>query len=202
MSTDSGTTAIAAIAVSDAKAQLAAEQAAEAQQLDLLAPPTPEEMLRARLELGDDASGLDVLDRVRSGRVGRPKGSRNKRTDDFARYILSFGQDPAITLMQIASTPPEVLIEASKQPKVHSFRPDGTPNMVIERMSYEAAQSLRKQCAAELMSFIHAKRPIAVDMNFSGVRDLVIGGVTHTADEVQDYLEAEFMDVPEEETDQ
>lgn len=202
MSTDSGTTAIAASAVSDAKAQLEAERAADAAQLDMLQPPTPEEMLRARFELGSDASNFDVLERARGARAGRPKGSRNKRTDDFARYILGFGQDPAIVLMQIASTPPEVLIENSRRLVKARRLKDGREIRVVQTMTYEAAQSLRKQCAAELMPYLHAKRPIAVDMNFSGVRDLVIGGVTHTADEVQDYLEAEFMDVPEEEPDQ
>src|SRR5688572_11825793 len=116
----------------DSKALLEAGAAAE-EQLNLLEAPTPEEMAEAREALGDGASRLEVLREARQRSRGRPKGARNKRTDDFARYILGFGQDPAITLIQIASTPPEVLIQASEQEKVHSFSKDGTARIVTER---------------------------------------------------------------------
>jgi hypothetical protein len=127
-------------------------------------------MAEAREALGPEAGRLAVLRHAREIRGrGRPKGSRNKRTDDFARYILSFGQDPAVTMMQIQATPPEALIQASEQEKVHSFRKDGAANIVTERMSYEQAQSLRIRCAEALMPFIHQKKPVAIDHTIRGV---------------------------------
>ncbi|MED5545637.1 MAG: hypothetical protein VYD90_10325 [Pseudomonadota bacterium] len=155
--------------VAEAKALFDQAQAEE-EQLELLDPLTPEEMAEAREKLGPSAGRLAVLRAAREERGrGRPKGAKNKRTDDFARYISQFGQDPAITLMQIQSTDPEVLIQASEQSKVHSFRKDGTPNIVTERMTYAEAQALRVRCAEGLMSFIHSKKPVAVDATIRGV---------------------------------
>jgi hypothetical protein len=40
---------------------------------------------------------------------------------------------------------------------------------VIERLSYEQAQSLRIRCAEGLMPFLESKKPVAVDMTIRGV---------------------------------
>lgn len=165
---DKGESRVAETFLDQAKELLEAAAAEEAQQLDMLAPPTAEEMVEARELLGPEAGRLAVVREARRGR-GRPPGARNKRGDDFARYLLSFGQHPAITMMQIQATSPEVLIEASKQEKVHSFRADGTPNTVIERLTYGEAQSLRIRCSEALMPFLESKKPIGIDMNVRGI---------------------------------
>lgn len=198
MSTETGDAAIGRDIVSSAQEQLAAART-EAEQLDLLEPVTAEDIWDAREALGTDADHAAVTKLARTRKRGRPQGSRNRRTDDFERYILGFGQHPAITLMQIQSTAPEVLMEASKRRKVHSFQKDGTPNVVIEHMTYEAAQSLRIRCADIMLPYIEGKKPLKVDMSFSGVADLIIEGVTHSAGEINDIVEAEFMPVDDEE---
>ena len=180
-----------------ARALVEAERASEAEQADMFGSVSPEEMVEARAALGGDPGHMAVLREARRRRGGRPKGARNKRNDDFARYILQFGQHPAITMMQIQATLPEVLIEASKQPKVHSFRKDGTPNIVVERMSYNEAQALRARCAETMLPYLEGKKPIAVDMNFSGLSDLVIAGITHSDMAVQNIVDGEFLPVPE-----
>ena len=190
-----GDAKVAADVVADAKRLLDAEQA-EQEQLDLLAPVSAEEMVEARQELGTGAGRMAVLRHAREKRGrGRPPGSRNKRTDDFARYLLGFGQHPAITMMQIQSTQPEMLIEASKQEKVHSFNKFGEANVVVERMTYAEAQSLRIRCAENLLPYLESKKPVAVDMTFNGVADLMIEGVTHSRDEMQDMIEGEYLPV-------
>jgi hypothetical protein len=189
---ETGDAGVAHQILSNAKSLVEAAQV-EAEQLDMLEPVTPEEMLEAREDLGPEAGRLAVLKHARERKRGRPAGSRNKRTDDFARYLLSFGQHPAITMMQIQATQPEVLIEASKQSKVHSFNKHGEPNVVIERLSYEQAQSLRIRCAEGLMPFLESKKPVAVDMSFSGIADLMIEGVTHTRQEMHDIVDGDFM---------
>ncbi len=176
MSTDTGDAEIVRRFIDDGKRQLA-EAAAEAEQLDLLDPVSPEDMAEAREMLGPNAGRLAVLREARAKKRGRPPGAKNKRTDDFARYLLSFGQHPAITMMQIQATDPEVLIEASQQEKVHSFQKDGTANVVIERLSYEQAQSLRIRCAEGLMPYLESKKPVAIDARIIGVRVIEeIGG--------------------------
>lgn len=197
MSTETGDAAIVAGVIADAKALLE-QRTIDAEQLDMLDPVSPEDMLEARSQLGPQAGKLSVLAKARENKRGRPPGSRNKRTDDFARYLMQFGQHPAITMMQIQSTPPELLIEASKQQKVHSFRKDGTPNVVIERMSYSEAQSLRIRCAEGLLPYLESKKPVAVDLTFAGISDLIIAGETHSEEEVQGILEAEFAAVDDE----
>lgn len=184
--------------IEQAKSLVEAERAHEAEQLELLGPVSPEEMVEAREALGKGAGHMAVLREARARQRGRPKGSRNKRSDDFARFLLQHGQHPAITMMQIQSTPPEVLIEASKQPKVHSFRKNGKPNLVVERMSYAEAQALRTRCAEALMPYLEGKKPIAVDMNFTGLSRLMIEGVTHTEAEFRDVSEATFLPLDEE----
>lgn len=168
-------------AIAGAKA-LVESAAAEEEQLDLLEPVTPEDMALAQEELGPRAGNLTVLRHARAAKAGRRPGSRNKRTDDFARYIGQFGQDPAITLMQIQATATEVLVERSRlidPPK--------------RRLSYGDAQSLRVRCAEALMPFIHSKKPVAVDLSLTGVSDLIIEGVTHSRAEIADIVDAEFL---------
>lgn len=131
---------------------------AEEQQLDLLDPVTPEEMALAQEECGPNAGHIAVLQHARKKKQGRPVGSRNKRTDDFAAYIREFGRDPAITLMQIQATEPEMLVERSRQ-----------MDPIKRRMSYADAQALRVRCAEALMPYLHSKKPVAVDATIRGV---------------------------------
>lgn len=194
MSTDAGDAKVVREFVNDAKQQLAAAAARE-EQLNLIEPVTAEDIWEAREALGPDAGRLAVVQEARSRKRGRPPGAANKRTDDFKRYLLSFGQHPALTLMQLQATAPEVLIEASKHEKVHSFQKNGTPNIVLEHMTYDAAQSLRVRCAEALMPYLESKKPVAVDMTFTGVADLVIEGVTHSRDEIGALIEDDFLPV-------
>jgi len=192
---ETGGAGVAGQVLAEAKALFEAASAAE-EQLSLLEPVSAEEMLEARERLGPEAGRLALVRDAREERKrGRPPGARNKRTDDFARYILGFGQDPAITLIQIASTQPELLIEASKQEKVHSFSKLGEARVVTERMTFAEAQSLRVRCAEALMPFIHGKKPVVIEHGFSGLGDLVIEGVTHDREEVRGIVDAEFVQV-------
>lgn len=152
-----GTKAIAEQLAGEAKALVEAA-AADEQQLDLLEPVSAEEMAEAQEALGPNAGNLAVLRHAREKRRGRPKGSKNRRSDDFEQYIRQFGQDPAITLMQIQSTPPEVLVERSRQ-----------IDPVKRRLSYGDAQALRVRCAEGLLPYLHGKKPVTVDANIRGV---------------------------------
>ncbi|CAN5438767.1 hypothetical protein BH09PSE4_BH09PSE4_22520 [soil metagenome] len=189
---DTGDAALVRQVVDDAKELIDGARAEAAEQLDMLDPITPEEMLEAREALGPRAGNLSVLAHAREKRRGRPPGSRNKRTDDFARYILGFGQHPAITLMQIQSTPPEVLIENSRRLRRRRRTDTGIEIDVMQTMTYDAALSLKVRCAEALMPYLESKKPVAVDMSFSGVADLFIAGVTHSQDEIDTILEGEF----------
>lgn len=167
--------------IAESRELLRAERA-KARQLDLLDPVTPEEMAEAQEELGRNAGTLAVLNHARAARRGRPKGSRNRRTDDFAKFILSFGQHPAVTMMQIQATAPEVLMERSSaldNPK--------------RKMTYGEAQALRVRCAEGLMPYIESKKPVAVDVSVDGDFNLLIPGVNLTQEEAGDVAAGQFM---------
>lgn len=183
MSTESGDAAVVKAAVDQARVLLGSA-GAEQQELQLLDPLTADEIFDAREALGPFAGKVAVMRQARENRAGRPKGVRNRRTDDFAKYISQFGQDPAITLMQIQSTAAEELVARSEM-----LDPEK------RRMSYADAVSLKVRCAEALMPYIHSKKPVAVDMTFNGVADLFIEGVTHSAGEIADIIDADFMDI-------
>lgn len=184
MSTDRHAKSVADDAIRSAKALVEQAREQQAEQLDLLGVPDPEDIVEAREALGREAGELAVLAEAR--RRGRPRGARNRRTDDFRKYILGFGQHPAITLMQIQNTPAEVLVERS-----------AAVDPVKRRMTLGDAEQLRVRCAESLLPYIEGKQPVRVDMNFSGVADLFIEGVTHTSEEMADIMDAEFAPVPD-----
>lgn len=183
-------------AVADAKA-LIAEKSEELQQLDMLDPLSPDDVYDARQELGPDAGNVAVLAHARAAKKGRPPGARNKRTDDFARWILGFGQHPAITMMQIQTTPPEVLVENSRRKvtklvKGGKDKADKVVTFDEVTLTYEAAQSLRQRAAEGLLPYLESKKPVAIDATIRGVRVVEeVGGHGPLAD----MLEGEFLRV-------
>lgn len=130
----------------------------EEQQLDMLDPVSAEEMAIAQEELGPNAGNLSVLRHAREKRKGRPKGSKNRRSDDFESYISQFGPDPAVVLAQIAGTPEEVMVERSRQ-----------IDPIKRRMSWADARAMRIRCAEALLPYRHSKKPVAVDATIRGV---------------------------------
>lgn len=195
MSTETGGREAAEELLSQSQQLVTEAQADELRQMELLDPVTPEDMLEAREALGPSAGNYAVIREARKRKRGRPPGARNKRTEDFDRYLRQFGPDPAVTLMQIQATPQEVLIENSRRIRRRVRTERGVEIDVMQTMTYEAATSLRIRCAEALMPYLHGKKPLQVDLSFSGLSDLIIPGVTHTAQEAQDIMEADYLPV-------
>lgn len=49
--------------------------------------------------------------------------------------------------------------------------------------------------------YIHGKKPVAVVHDFSGLKDLVIEGVTHSREEVEDIVDADFLAIEDQRAD-
>jgi hypothetical protein len=148
---------LAAEGVLDAAKDLVEQAAAEEQQLALSEPLTADEIQDAQERLGPTAGIVSVMRDARAQR-GRPKGARNKRTDDFVKYLGQFGRDPAVGLMEIASSTPEELVARSKlldPPK--------------RQLSYGDALDRIIRCREALMPYMHGKQPVRVDANIRGV---------------------------------
>lgn len=137
---------------------LVEDAALHEQQLDLLEPITPEEMAEAQEALGPMAGRVAVLCEARVRRKGRPKGVRNRRTDDLVAYLSQFGPDPAVALMQIIGTEPEMLVERS-----------AAMDTAKRRMSYGDAQAMRIRAAEAVLPYFHGKQPVRVDATIRGV---------------------------------
>jgi hypothetical protein len=193
VSTDPGGKEWAQGAVADAKALVADAAGLTAEQLQFL--PSPEDMQDAERFLRQDTrrgpQQSEVLAEARR-RAGRKPGSRNRRTDDFARYILGFGQHPAVTMMQIQSTPPETLVERS-----------AAMDPAKRRLSYGDAQALRIRCAEALLPYIEGKKPVAVDISVNGDYNLLIPGLNiseadaRMAADGQFVFDADFSEIDE-----
>jgi hypothetical protein len=183
MSTDYGPAAVIDEAMRDARELLAGEQAREAQ-LDLLDPLTSEEMVEAREELGGNASHLAVLKQARANRAGRPKGARNRRTDDLVAYLSEYGPDPAVAAMRIIGTTEELMIQRSISTQ------DGK-----RRMTFSEAQAHRMRMIELMLPYWHGKKPVQVDVSFAGVGDLNIDAYVAAAPKPIDVIDADFMAV-------
>jgi hypothetical protein len=177
----------------------AADVAAE-DQLSLLDPVSAEEMVQAREELGSEAGTMTLLRHAREKRRGRPLGAKNKRTDDLAKYLLQFGEDPLVGAMRLATTSPEVLIEASRREFIKLVTLGKGDNRRTEKhvwlaptMTYGDAQALIMRARELIAPYIHGKKPVAIVHDFSGLKDLVIEGVTHNREEVKDIVDADFI---------
>lgn len=157
-------------------------------QVDFLDVPTPEEMARSRKELnacGDEFDEIDVLDHARKKRshAGRKPGSKNRRTKDFERYILQNGnRDPALVLAEIASTPPEILVQRSQ-----------AMDPIKKRLDYGQAQALRLRAAEGLMPYMHGKKPVQVEVTADGDFNLIIPGVNVSQDDARKLAAGEFV---------
>jgi hypothetical protein len=162
---------------------------AEQRQLEIIEPLDAENFWDAQQELGFGAGIVTVMREARK-RKGRRPGVRNRRNDDFVRYISQFGQDPAITLMQIQSTLPEELVARSRM-----------LDPLKRQLSYADAQSLRTRCAEALMPYMHSKMPVSVELGEAGDFNLLIPGLNISAEDAilagagQFVLEGEFDDV-------
>lgn len=152
---------------------LVAGAKAEEEQLSMLDPISPDEMAEAADELGPGAGPYAVakLAREKRGR-GRPKGAPNRRNEDFRNFLLAHGRHPALTMMEIQSTQPEILMEMSRR-----FDSDK------RRMTYGEAQQLRVRCAEALLPFVESKMPVAVQLDATGDFILAMPGVNVNPDD-------------------
>jgi hypothetical protein len=111
----------------------------EAQQLDLIGAEKPEEFA-ARIE--------------RRG-PGRPPGARNKRTQEWAEFLLARNASPLEVLMQIANARVDDLAR----------------QLGCKRL--EALQE-KRLAAIALVPYLHQKMPLAVDLTNRNVVYLTI----------------------------
>ena len=116
--------------------------------------PDASEIVAIQMELGCDV-GDAVCEHQRRGRGGRPKGAKNRRTEEFSRYILQFGPHPGVTLARVQGRPTDMLAKELGCTKLE-------------------AMQLQIRAASELLPYVEGKKPVEVNMHHGGHMSLVL----------------------------
>lgn len=131
-----------------------------AAQEDLFEPLTSEELALAADGLGHGAGALSVLRAARvARRQGRPRGAKNKSSQDLVAYLSQFGPDPLVAAMRIVNEDELAMVGLS-----HQVDP------TKKRLSFAEARALRIRCIELLAPYFHGKQPVRVDATITGVR--------------------------------
>lgn len=112
--------------------------------------------------LSDDAGhhkpgSLKLLrDAARKRGVGRPRGSRNKRTQQLADWFVHQFGDPMAVLGEIMSMPVDVLYQQMVLAQGGESKE--------KKVTGKDALRLKVEAAKEAMPYVHGKKPIEVDL--------------------------------------
>lgn len=125
-----------------------------------LALPDAGEVLAIQAELGEGATlQMAVTEyRRRAGAGGRKRGSKNKRTDDFSRWLLSHGPHPGLFLTRVLARPTELLAAEL-------------------RCDVKEALDRQIRCADILLPYHEGKKPVEVAISGKGGMALVLPGM-------------------------
>lgn len=105
----------------------------------------------------DENPGNRVAAVKEARRRGRPRGSRNRRSEDLARFILSRYAHPLEVLAQTYSRPVEDLAaQLGCEPA--------------------AAMALQVRCAAEALPYFESKKPVAVQVDTRMIQLVIAQG--------------------------
>lgn len=110
---------------------------------------------------------------------GRPKGARNKRTEEWVNHILSRYRSPLIGLAEIAARPVRQLaVELEMYARSPStglvlYGGDGQP--VLRSDALLEVLKIQKAAMAELAPYLHQRQPQAVEVQTKARGLLVIG---------------------------
>lgn len=120
--------------------------------------PPVDEVRAIQAEGGFETIGQAVAEhRRRKGQGGRKRGAVNKRTADFQRWVLQFGQHPGKFLTEAYSRPTEQLAAELNCDKEKAFQ-----------MQIRAAETM--------LPYHESKMPVRADLTVNGDLQLDLGG--------------------------
>lgn len=96
--------------------------------------------------------------------AGRPKGSRNKRTQELAKWFIHQFGDPLAVLGEIMTMPVDVLYQQMVLAQGGEAKD--------KKITGKDALRLKREAAVDVLPYIHGKKPIEVDLK--GRPDAVI----------------------------
>ena len=121
-------------------------------------PPGDGEQLDLLDEIEEAATALPIPPAKIATGKGRPPGARNRRTEEWVRYLLSRYRSPLVGLLEIYSRPPQ---ELAKQ------------------VGVETGEAARMQLQAMIaaLPYLHQRLPLAVDVTSDSRGLLVVGEI-------------------------
>lgn len=115
-----------------------------------------------------------------TGQRGRPKGARNKSTDEWVRYYLGRYRSPLTALGELYSRPLEDLVDelqrmADKHKSYVSTGEGGRYERVV--ISPLDVLKMQRDAAVAILPYIHKRQPIEVEVDQRRPGVVVIGNL-------------------------
>ncbi len=102
---------------------------------------------------------------------GRPKGSRNRSTEEWRQFVLSRHRSPLVQLAEIAEATPEELARAWGLYRYEYYQGE----RVAEHLDTGAAAARKVEAMRALLPYLHQAQPQAVEMRGEQRAIIVIG---------------------------
>lgn len=114
-----------------------------------------------------------ALERTGSSGAGRPKGARNKSTEQWRQYLLAKYPSPLETLLAMTVRTPEQLAREMKLYKPIVYEGEITAH----ELDTGAALSVIRDAAVAALPYLHQKQPLALEVKnrLDGLGVLLIG---------------------------
>jgi hypothetical protein len=114
---------------------------------------------------------LDEAERALGSRRGRPPGARNRKSVDFERWYHAAGyKDPAVFLAELVSADPMALARAASVKIVEAI-------------------GIQQRAAAELLPYLHGKKPTEVVLTDERLPTLIVVTDTNQLEEARVLLQ-------------
>ncbi len=126
---------------------------------------------------------LPTAPRADAGKAGRPKGARNKSTDQWVSYFLGRYRSPLTGLAELYTRPLEELVdELQRMADKHKSWIETKEGGRWERVAINPLEVLRMQHNAmvAILPYIHKRQPIALEVD-ARQRGIVLLGSLDTA---------------------
>jgi hypothetical protein len=138
---------------------------------------------------------LPIPPAARSGpKGGRPRGSRNKRTEEWVDYLLGRYRSPLVFLLETYSRTPAQLAEQMQLYKFHEGKLVTDANGQPVLATGEAAD-IQVKAAIAVLPYLHQRLPQAIEVKPNTRGLLLIGDLA--GDGASDALAIPFAEVQE-----
>lgn len=131
------------------------------------------------------------------GKAGRPKGARNKSTDEWVRFFLGRYRSPLTGLAELYTRPLEELVDqlqamADKHAEVKTRRAgadaEATYDVHVARINPLEVLKMQRDAMVAILPYVHKRQPLEVAMDVRQRGIVVLGELGELAPNGDDDL--------------